>query len=236
MPSSTVGSLPVPGRDRSWWLREALAAEDDSTPAPPLRGTERSDVVVIGGGFTGMWAAYFLTQRAPGVRITLLEQDICGGGPSGRNGGFAHGWWEDLPYLARRFGRDDGLEIAKAADEVVDGIGDWCVEHGVDAWYTKAGYVTVNAFPGFQPGWDRLTDELARLGAPDALRRLTAAQVQSICATPAFRDGLLMSSAASIHPARLARGLRREAVFRRRGRAVHQRRRARGRRLLRPSL
>ena len=77
----------------------------------------------------------------------VLEQDICGGGPSGRNGGFVHGWWEQAPYLVERYGTDQGLDIAREADEVVDGIDAWCEEHGVDAWFVKAGYLTVNAFP-----------------------------------------------------------------------------------------
>ena len=81
----------------------------------------------------------------------LLEQDICGGGPRGRNGGFVHGWWESLPDLARRYGQEGALEIAREADEVVDGIGDWCTKHGVDAWFTKAGYMRVNAFPASGP-------------------------------------------------------------------------------------
>src|SRR5947207_8962194 len=76
-----------PGGRRSWWLREALAA-DAGEPCPPLAGGAEGDVVIVGGGFTGMWTAYFLTELEPAARVVLLEQDICGGGPSGRNGGF----------------------------------------------------------------------------------------------------------------------------------------------------
>ncbi len=120
--------LPIPGLQRSWWLREALAAEPDPAPAPPLTGEVDAEVAIIGGGYTGLWTAYFLSERVPGARIVLLEQDICGGGPSGRNGGFVHGWWENLPDLARRYGREGALAIAREADEVVDGIGDWCTD------------------------------------------------------------------------------------------------------------
>src|SRR5207253_546226 len=82
--------MPVtvpPRAPRSWWLREALAA-DPGEPAPPLRGSDVADVLIVGGGYTGMWSAYFLKERNPGLDVVLLEQDICGGGPSGRNGGF----------------------------------------------------------------------------------------------------------------------------------------------------
>ncbi len=149
-----MAPLPIPGPQRSWWLREALAAETDPAPAPPLTGEVDAEVAIIGGGYTGMWTAYFLSERMPAANIVLLEQDICGGGPSGRNGGFVHGWWENLPELARRYGRDGALAMAREADEAVDGIGDWCTQHDVDAWFTKAGYMRVNAFPAKGRDWD----------------------------------------------------------------------------------
>ena len=202
-------SPPIPGAARSWWLREALAAEGDPAPLPALTEEIRADVAIIGGGYTGLWTAWFLLERDPAMRIVVVEQDICGGGPSGRNGGFLHGWWEDVPHLASRYGDAAAVAIGQAADETVDGIGAWCAAHGVDAWYTKRGYLRVNAFPGHPNDWDATVAALARLGLPEALRPLGAAEVQAICASPAFGEGLLMPSAASIQPARLARGLRR---------------------------
>jgi glycine/D-amino acid oxidase-like deaminating enzyme len=201
--------LPVPGRQRSWWLREALAAEGDPPPAPALAADIDADVAIVGGGYTGMWAAWFVLVRTPDARVVLLEADICGDGPSGRNGGFVHGWWESLGYLAERFGLDAALQVAREADEVVDGIGAWCDEHGVDAHYVRAGYLRVNAFPNEPPDWEEAVDRLRAAGVGDELQPLDAAAVQRICASPAFREGLLMPSAASVQPALLARGLRR---------------------------
>ncbi len=226
MTERTPSSLPTPGAARSWWLREALAAEGDPPPAPRLEGEVTTDVAIIGGGYTGLWTAWFLTERHPGMRIVLLEQDICGGGPSGRNGGFLHGWWEDVPQLAARYGDEAAVAIGQAADEVVDGIGAWCAAHGVDAWYTKRGYLRVNAFPNRPNDWDRTVETLARLDLAGALRPVSAADVQRVCASPAFGDGLLMPSAASVQPARLARGLRR--VLLERGVRVFEETRARG--------
>ena len=216
----TDPTIPEPGAERSWWLREALAAEGDVAPAPPLAGEATADVVIVGGGYTGMWTAWFLSERAPDTRIVLLEQDVCGGGPSGRNGGFVHGWWEDVPYLAGRYGEEAAVTIAHAADEVVDGIGDWCAANGVDAWFTKAGFLRVNAFPGREGDWDATVAHLRRLGAGDQLVPMDAAAVQRICASPAFGAGVMMPSAASVQPARLARGLRRVLVER--GVQIHE--------------
>ena len=93
MTAQDAQNLPTPGPRRAWWLREALAAEQPTLLAPSLFGDVTADVAIIGGGYTGLWTAYFLTETTPGTRIVVLEADICGGGPSGRNGGFLHGWW-----------------------------------------------------------------------------------------------------------------------------------------------
>src|SRR2546427_8272898 len=85
-----AGDALTPGAQRSWWLREALAREPGSD-CPPLDKDVNADVVIIGGGFTGLWTAFFLTEANPNLGIAVLEQDICGGGPSGRNGGVAGG-------------------------------------------------------------------------------------------------------------------------------------------------
>ena len=66
--------LPVPGRQRSWWLRDALAAEGDPPPASALTSDTDADVAIIGGGYTGMWAAYFIAERNPDARIVLRER------------------------------------------------------------------------------------------------------------------------------------------------------------------
>jgi len=212
--------LPSPGQRRAWWLREALAAERPSLLAPSLFGDVSADVAIVGGGYTGMWTAYFLGEMSPATRIVLVEADICGGGPSGRNGGFLHGWWEYLPYLVKRYGAADGLRVAEASDEVVDGIGEWCRRHGVDAWFTQRGYLRVNAFPTVANDWGDTVAEMDRLGAPGQLVHVDRPAVQAICASPAFGEGLFMPSAATVQPALLARGLRR--VLLERGVQIHE--------------
>ncbi|MGZ4151711.1 MAG: FAD-dependent oxidoreductase, partial [Actinomycetota bacterium] len=87
--------MPPPGGARSFWLQEALAA-DRGEPAPPLAGRYAANVCVVGGGFAGLWTAVELSSREPSMRIALVEADICGGGASGRNGGFLSSSWWDL--------------------------------------------------------------------------------------------------------------------------------------------
>src|ERR687897_1432594 len=95
-----VNQAPRPAR-RSWWMEEALSHPEFVGPgSPPLRGDTKADVVILGGGYTGMWTAYFLKERQPDLDVVLLEADICGGGPSGRNGGFCDGWGGPIQGVA----------------------------------------------------------------------------------------------------------------------------------------
>ena len=218
-----LGAVRPSGERRSWWLREALAAEpaDLVAAAPALVGSTATDVVVIGGGYTGLWAAWRLTELAPDTRIVVLEADICGGGPSGRNGGFVTGWWDEMPTLVERHGRDGALAIARAIDEAVDEVGAWCGTHGVDAWYTKAGSLAISAAPA-QDGVGRVAVDLCReLGVADEFLALSPHEVRARVVSPVFRGGVFMRGAATIQPAALARGLRR--VLLERGVTIHER-------------
>ncbi len=204
------------GDRRSWWLREALAAEAVATPslaapgaAPPLRGSITADVVIVGGGYTGLWAAYRITELEPGARVVLLEADICGGGPSGRNGGFVTNWWDELPTLIRRYGEAGALAAAQASEDAVDAIGSWCTEHGVDAWYTRAGALQVSAAPAQDGGWDKAVEACRAHGVGDRYVPLSPTEVRERVASPVFRAGVFMPGAATIQPATLARALRR---------------------------
>ena len=214
-----TGAALTPGKQRSWWLRDALTA-DPGQPCPPLDGNRKTDVVIVGGGFTGLWTAFFLTERNPNLGVVVLEQDICGGGPSGRNGGFASGWWDELHGLVTLYGRDAAVRACRAITASINGIGEFCRQHGIDAWYRSGGYmyaITASAH-------ERLCEEMVALarevGAEDELRVLTAAEVRARCASPAFHGGAYMRDGASVQPARLARGLRR--VLLERGVTIHE--------------
>jgi len=220
LPHSIPGRVPDPGLRRSFWLRDALAAEGDPEPMDPLAGTARHDVAIIGGGYTGLWTAYFLTERDPGVSVAIIEQDICGGGPSGRNGGFLHGWWDQLPLLTELYGADRALELAWAADEAVDGIRAFCERHAIDAWFTHGGYLRVSASSAQDGDWATSVQACRALGVGEQLVELGADEVHRRCASPTFRGGAFMANAATVQPARLARGLRR--VLLERGVEIHE--------------
>ncbi len=197
-----------PDLGRSWWLREALDA-DPGVPAPPLTVDAEADVVILGGGYTGLWTAWFLTESAPGIDVILLEADICGGGPSGRNGGFLDGWWGQVADMVATFGEEDSVAMLKAAESSPAQIGEWCERNAVDAWFRHDGDLAVTTNEKQEGRWATTIDAAARLGAADRFEILSPEQVHARCDSPRFGGGMFLADAATIQPARLARGLRR---------------------------
>jgi glycine/D-amino acid oxidase-like deaminating enzyme len=187
-----------------YWLEEAPAVG----LAPELVGERSADVVVVGGGYTGMWAAWHVKQLEPEASVVLLEADRCGFGPSGRNGGFCNLMWFSLPNMRERWGDAGALAVARAAEAAATGIGEFCESEGVDAWYTHGGYLQVSTAEAHDAVWEKALDACRRLGAEDAIEPLSPAQVAERCASPAFRGGAFYSKAATVQPARLALGLR----------------------------
>lgn len=200
----------------SYWLREALEA-DPGEACPPLRGQTTADVVVLGGGFTGLWTAWFLAQR--GADVVVLERDVCGSGASGRNGGFLGAWWDEIDGLAARYGDEAALAACRAGDDSIWAIGEWCERFGVGAWFRAADYLEVASSEAQDGAWLGAVEACRGLGEPDRYREISAEDVQRACRTPTLRAGAVMRGA-TVQPARLARGLRR--VLLERGVRIHE--------------
>jgi glycine/D-amino acid oxidase-like deaminating enzyme len=166
-------------------------------------------VVVIGGGYTGMWTAWHLLDSEPGIRVLLLEGGICGHGPSGRNGGFCESLWLSAPSLRERFGDEPARALLDASSKTVTAIGAWCRDNEVDAWFDQSGYLGVSTGPAYEGVGLAAVEAAAELGEPGAVRDLTAAEVGERVESPAFGRGVFVPDFATLQPARLALGLRR---------------------------
>jgi glycine/D-amino acid oxidase-like deaminating enzyme len=187
-----------------YWLEEAEGFE----VAPALEGEARADVVVIGGGYTGMWAAWQVKALEPNARVVLLEGEACGWGPSGRNGGFCNTMWFSLPNMRRRWSDAAALSVARASQDAVIGVGAFCEEQDVDAWFRHGGYLQVSTAPAQDEVWGEALEACRALGTLDAMRPLSPEEVAAHCSSPAFRGGAFYPGAATVQPARLAIGLR----------------------------
>jgi len=210
-----------PNDGRSWWLREALAIPEFlGEPASRLDGDTKADVVILGGGYTGMWTAWFLKELDPGVDVVLLEQDICGGGPSGRNGGFVNSFWDDLDFLVDRFGDEAAVRVCREGQTSVDAIGSFLDEHGIDAWFAADGSLSVASSTSQIGSWADVVLTADRLGLDDEIVAVDRDEVRGMVDSPVFHGGVLSKHGATVQPARLARGLRR--LLMERGVRIHE--------------
>lgn len=190
-----------------WWLEEAGPVEATAT----LEGDASADVAVVGGGYLGLWTAWQLKALEPDCDVVVLDAGLAGHGPSGRNGGFVSTLWDDLPILRDRVGDDRALDVTRASERGVHGIGEWCEREGVDAWYRAAPTLVV-ATSGAQ--LDASADAIEAceaLGAPEEVRPITADELRARC-DAGFLGGAILRTSATVQPARLALGLRAKVI------------------------
>src|SRR5436190_11232190 len=191
-----------------WWLDEAPAVD----PQPALGGDVEADVAIVGGGYTGLWTALAIREREPSARIIVLEAELCGEGPSGRNGGFLHGYWAPLARLRRVFGDGGALAIAHAGSAIIPGVREFAERRGADVWLREAPTLEVSAAPAQDASLESAVTAARELGVEEEAVPLTAAEVAERCASPSFRRGVLFREGATVQPARLARALRDAAI------------------------
>lgn len=189
---------PIP-----YWL------DDPDTPeaAVTLTGVDRADLVVVGGGYTGLWTALMAKERDPSVDVVVLEAETVGWAASGRNGGFVaasltHGignglarWPQEMPTL-ERLGREN---LAAIVDTVR--------RYGIDCSLEPTGELDVATAAWQVDGLRAGVAEMTRFGW-DA-RWLDADQAQALVASPLIHGGVLApDSTVLVNPARLAWGLK----------------------------
>lgn len=205
---------------RSLWLQEALATEDAETAARErVNGRARADVCILGGGYTGLWTSLFLKEREPGLDVAIVEADICGGGASGRNGGFALSWWSKLATLIKQCGEDDGLWLAEQSEEAVAYLGAFCEENAIDCDFRADGWLWVASSEAQVDGWASTAEECSSRGL-EIFEPLSADEAQRRGGSARFLGGIFDRTSARVQPAQLARGLRR--VARERGVRIYE--------------
>ena len=197
---------------RSLWLQEALAAED-GVESSQLVEPVRANVCIVGGGYTGLWTALRIAELEPGASIALVEADICGGGPSGRNGGFALSWWPKVETLIKRVGEAEAFRLVRASVDAVDELGAFCEREGIDAHYHRGGWLWTATSPAQLGSWNGAVEAAARAGERPFVI-LSAEEVRRRTGSPVHLGAAFEAGAATVQPALLARGLRRVAVER----------------------
>ena len=192
----------------SFWLDDC---GDDLSPRPSLDGDAEFDVAIVGGGYTGLWTAYYLAGADPSLRIAVVEKEICGFGASGRNGGWCSALFAgSRRRTAKLHGRDAAIALQRAMFTTIDEVGKVVQAEGIDVAWHKGGTLSLATTPAHlarlradiedERAWGFGDEDYAWLEASEARARLDVVGLLGAVFTP---------HCARIHPARLVRGIAR---------------------------
>jgi len=220
MSTHAISSAPLAGGS-FWWT-----TGDPGPTRPPVRGRHEVDVAIIGGGFTGLWAAIALLETDPSLRVAVLEAERVGWGASGRNGGFCeasltHGLANGLLHYAdeidvlEREGRRNLAEIVA-----------FVAAEGIDAELEPTGQLLVATQPHEVDDLRAYAEASVEHG--NDVRFLDHAAVQGLQPSPRWLGGAIASGqqCVMVNPAKLAWGLATSAE--RRGARVYEHSRVTG--------
>jgi glycine/D-amino acid oxidase-like deaminating enzyme len=205
----------------SYW-HDSLVPGDDLTPRAALPGDRDADVAIVGAGFTGLWTAHSLLQRDPSLRVVILEAETAGFGASGRNGGWCVGdYGGPLGSVEKAGGQGSVEAMSREMHRSVDEVGTVVSAAGIDCGWHKGGAIYFAVNEGQLKRVQHHVHQRARFGIGDAWHLLDAQQASEIAHVPGIRGAMFTPHAATVHPARLARGLAVEVE--RLGGTVHER-------------
>ena len=207
MPTSEDRAAYADARVRSFWLEDLPRRE----PHPRLETDIETDLCVVGGGYTGLWAAMHAIRDNPGRSVLVLEAGRCGEGASGRNGGFlaaslTHGISNGLSRFP-----DEMDTLERLGLENFVGLRTDLEALGIDAQFEETGSLTVALSPHELPGLQGEAEEMRRYG--QTVRVLDRDAVQAEVHSPTYLGATWSQTGnALVHPGRLADGLRRAAL------------------------
>ena len=191
----------------SFW-HDSLLPGDDLTPRPALPGDREADVAIVGAGFTGLWTAHSLLQRDPSLRVVVLEAETAGFGASGRNGGWCVGDYRGPTRAVERTGGPGAWEaMNRAMHEAVGDVGAWVATTGLDCGWHQGGAIYFATDRGQLARLQKHHRHAVRHGLADAWSLLDAREAAGIVHARGVLGGVFTPHAATVHPARLARGL-----------------------------
>jgi glycine/D-amino acid oxidase-like deaminating enzyme len=190
---------------------------------PSLPGPAEADACIVGGGYTGLWTAYYLAGLRPDWRIVVLEAAFAGYGASGRNGGWVTA---ELPGSRDRYARAGGGEagvraLEAALRDTVDEVGRVCADESVGCDFVKGGRLSVATTPSQLA---RLRDGLAAVRArgdgDDVYQFLSRDETRERVNVAGALGGLYAPASARVQPAALAAGI--AAAAERRGVEIYE--------------
>jgi len=191
--------------ERSLWLDQL----DAQKTRPQLAGDVDVDVAIVGGGFSGLWTAWYLLEIDPSLKIQIVEKHFCGYGASGRNGGWAVGELAgSFEAYAKRSTHQEAMRLARAVFDAVDEIGRVASVTDIECGYTKGGTIRVarNA-PQARRQREEIARERERGFRKDEIRLLDADEARGFLNATQVESGIYFAPTAALNPAQLIHGL-----------------------------
>ena len=183
---------------------------------------ERADVVVVGGGYTGIAAARRLAQQ--GAAVTVLEARTLGWGASTRNGGIVHPGYKWGPsQLVRRYGPETGRELYRETLDGYELLKSIIVEEGIDCEFRETGYLELAYAPSHLDDLEESRRSLAEAGVESWI--VPADEIRGEIGSDAYFGGIVAPAAGLLHPGKWFAGL--VASAERAGANLHENARAR---------
>ena len=184
----------------SFWLEDL---GEPLTPRPALKSSTDVDVAILGGGYSGLWTAYYLLRHEPALRVAVVDKEIAGFGASGRNGGWCS---PNFPVTAgaleKRFGAEAARNLLLTMRASVDEVGRVCTEEKIDARFHKGGVLTLARGQHQLPGIRSSYATYERLGLGNRYQILSAAEAAERIRVPMCRaDCIRLTAQACIRRA-----------------------------------
>lgn len=182
----------------------------------PLPGPLEADVAIVGAGYTGLWTAYYLKRAQPSLRVVVLEAERAGYGASGRNGGWATGFFSGPARAYERGARQGGGDGARARYmalqremfDTVEEIARVLAQERIEADFVKGGHLTVALDAAQAKRLRAHVRELRALGlGEDDVRELSGEQLGERVRVAGAQLATFSPHAARLHPAKLLAGL-----------------------------
>ena len=165
-----------------------------------ISNNKNFDVVIVGGGFSGLWSAYHLKQLQPELSIAIFEKEYVGFGASGRNGGWASAEYPTSnARLIKEHGRQSFNALRSALISAINEIGEIAAQHNWKIDYAKGGSLLFARNPA------QLSRISANVDSEHTL--LNKSQTQDLINIPTAVGGLFTPHCAALNPFALARSL-----------------------------
>ena len=194
---------------RPYWFDKALIVEGNPT-SEPLNHRIAVDVCIVGGGYTGLWTALDIKARNPEIEIAIVEQEQCGYGASGCNGGCVLTLATKFLSLCKYYGKEEAKRLVLASEEAVCRIKHFVKEHGIQCDLRIDGSLYVATNRAQVGASDAVMQALDQEGI-NSWKKLPLEDAKAFAATDRLQEAIFSPKAGSVQPALLVRGMMRVA-------------------------